>query len=513
MAETILTRHDIDGDLDLTCDVCIVGSGAGGAVLAAGLAERGLDVIVLEEGGYYTREDFDAQEAWSYPTLYQERGARGTADLAITILQGRNVGGGTTVNWTTCFRTPDRILNRWAERWGVDGLTPDVLRPHFEAVEERLGIAPWEEERVNANNRVLLDGCRALDLDVEILRRNVRGCANTGFCGLGCPVDAKQGMAITYLLDAVQAGARVYANCRVDRIEVDGDRVVALHGTVIDSETDVPTGQTVRVRPRVAVSSAGAINGPALLLRSNINPNGRVGLRTLLHPVVALPARYEHRIDGFYGAPQSVSSHHFTDRGPDRVGFFLETPPLQPMLLGSAGFQFGRVQQQLMSQLPHLGALIAICVDGWVEGDEGGVVSLRNDGRVRIDYPFSAPLQEAFREAHQSMARIELAAGAIEIQSSHVSPVVVRSEADIAAFADAPFGPLDVAVFTAHQMGGCTMGADPNTSVVDSTFRHHHVHNLYVVDGSVFPTALGVNPSETIYGLAHYARELVAAAV
>jgi len=505
--------HEIRSDVEVRCDVCVIGSGAGGAVLAAGLAERGLRVVMLEEGGHHTRRDFDLQEGHAYPMLYQDRGTRATADLAITILQGRSVGGSTTVNWTTCFRTPPRILALWRERFGIEGLDEASLAPHFDAVEERLHIAPWPEELANANNRQLLDGCRRLGWEAAPLRRNVKACVNSGYCGLGCPVDAKQAMHVTYLPDALARGMELYADTRAERIEVEGERVVAVHAVVLDRATGRPTQRRVKVLPKVAVSSGGAINGPALLLRSGLDFNGRLGKRTFLHPVVAMAAIYEEPVNGFYGAPQSIGSHQFIDRGPDKVGFFLETPPLHPMLAATAFRAFGLEHRAFLQQLAHVGVLIALSVDGLLPGDEGGTVSLRDDGRVRVDYPVGAHLEESFRASSIAMARIQLAAGAKEVISLHDQPVRIRSEADLARLEEAPWGAFQHAIFTAHQMGGCPMGADPATSVVDATLRHHRVRNLFVVDGSVLPTSLGVNPSETIYALAHRARAHVAAAI
>jgi choline dehydrogenase-like flavoprotein len=509
----VYTAADVTADVDVACDVCIVGSGAGGAVLAAGLVARGLRVVLLEEGGHHTKADFDLQESTAYPMLYQDRGARSTSDLAITILQGRSVGGGTTVNWATCFRTPRRILEHWEQVHHLEGVDADTLAPHFEAVEARLHIGPWPEEAANANNRVLLDGCRALGWEATPLRRNVKGCANSGYCGLGCPVDGKQAMGLTYLADALAGGLQLYANTRALRFEVLGDRVTAVRGQVMALGAGAPAGPSITVRPKVAVSSAGAINSPALLLRSGLDRNDRVGRRTFLHPAVVLPGVYDHVIDGFRGAPQSIGSHQFVDRGPDHVGFFLETPPLQPMLASIASTAFGARQRDDMLELRHLSALIAITVDGLLRGDEGGRVTVRADGRPRVDYPVLPYLAEAFRFAHDVMARIHLAAGAREARSGHPSPIFVRSEADLHELGRAPYGALEHNIFSAHQMGGCAMGMDPAGSVVDAHFRHHHVPNLFVVDGSVLPTALGVNPSETIYALARLATDSVAGAV
>jgi choline dehydrogenase-like flavoprotein len=508
----IYTAHDLTADVDISCDVCIVGSGAGGAMLAAGLCERGLTVVMLEEGGWHTKEEFDLHEGNAFPMLYQERGTRATADLAIAILQGRAVGGTTVINWTTCFRTPDRILTHWQKVHGIEGLGSEDLRPHFEAVEERLNIQEWPPDRVNENNRTLLDGCTKLGWKVSPLRRNVKGCANSGYCGLGCPLDAKQSMLVTCVPDAVASGLSLYANTKAIRFETAGDKVTAVHAVVLDAYNDRPNGRKVVVRPKVAVCSGGAINSPALLLRSEL-PEGGVGTRTWLHPVVALPGEYERRIEGWKGAPQSMGSHQFIDRGPDKVGYFLECPPMQPMLASTAFHRFGTTKQDWLAKLPHVSTLIAVCVDGLVPGDLGGTVSLKSDGRINVDYPVSAAMSEAFRDATTNMARCHLAAGVKRATTLHVDEVVVDIEGDVPKVAAAPYGAHEHPIFTAHQMGGCVMGVDPATSVVDSTLRHHRVKNPFVVDGSALPTALGVNPSETIYGIAHWARDIVASAV
>ncbi len=505
----IVAGADLTDDVDVACDVCIVGSGAGGATLAAGLAQRGLHVIMLEEGGHHTSRDFVGEEGVNYPMLYQDRGTRATADLAFTILQGRSVGGGTTVNWTTCFRTPDPILERWRDVHGVEGVDPATMAPHFDAVEARLGITPWSEDRVNENNRVLLDGARKLGWSAEILHRNVRNCQNSGLCGMGCPYDAKQGMLLTYVPDAVAAGMTLYADARVERLEVAGGRVIAVRAVGMERGRDRTTARRIVVRPKVCVASGGAINTPALLMRSGIGGSG-LGTRLFIHPVVAVSGQYARPIEGYAGAPQSVASHQFVDRGAGKLGYFLETAPVQPMLAAGALPFSGARQAAMMRELPHTASLLALGIDGVLPGDVGGTVSLRPDGRIRVDYPVTEPLVEAWRDAHRSMARIHLAAGAERVLTMHVEPVELRSEADLPLLDTAPYGALQHSAFTAHQMGGCAMGGSPETSVVDSQHRHWQVANLFVVDGSVFPTSLGVNPSETIYGLAHRARDFVA---
>jgi choline dehydrogenase-like flavoprotein len=511
----IYTSEEIHGGEEVHCDVCVVGSGAGGSVLAHELVSRGLSVVLLEEGGYYTKREFDLKESTAYPNLYQELGNRTTDDLSITILQGRSVGGGTTVNWCSSFRTPRRILDHWRDVHGVEGLSEEVLRPHWEAIERRLHIAEWPEERINRNNRILWDGCGKLGYRRGLIPRNVNNCADLGYCGMGCPIDAKQSMLATLIPDAVEKGLSVYANASARRLRVNGRKVTAVEVDVLDAESRRRSGRTLTVQAKATAVSCGALNSPALLLRSGLTANGRVGKRTFLHPVVITAADFDQPVEAFSGAPQSVHSHHFIERGPGKMGFFIEVPPIHPMLAAITVTGFGVDHQRWISRLPHINACIGLIVDGLLPGEEGGTVGLRaeGDGRLKFSYPFTEAHWEAFRAACKEMARIQFAAGARTVISLHSPPLVMRSEDEISKLDSAPWEKLRLRVVTAHQMGGCAMGKDPAASVVDCKLRFHDLDNLFVVDGSVFPTALGVNPQESIYGIARWSAQQVAASV
>ncbi|QSQ13811.1 GMC family oxidoreductase [Myxococcus landrumensis] len=512
----IWTGDELTEDTTLTCDVCVVGSGAGGSVLGLELAKRGLDVVMLEEGGYHTRRDFDLNEAKAYSTFYQEGGNRATDDLAISIFQGRTVGGGTTINWCACFRTPPEILERWRDVHGVKGLDTAALTPHWDWLEERLSIRDWPIEQANRNNRILWDGLGALGYSRGTVKRNVRACAALGACGVGCPTDAKQSMLVTLIPEAVEKGMRLYANASVRHVSTQGTRVTAVHADVLDPATSRPTGKRLTVKAKVTAVCGGAINSPGLLLRSQLTGRGNVGKRLFLHPVVISQARFRERVEAYSGAPLTVYSRQFIDRGPGKLGWLLEVPPLMPLQSAVALSGFGVEHQEHMASLPHANALISICLDGVQPGDEGGSVALRDAReytRFKIRYPLRDFHWEGFREALKVSARIQFAAGAEQVMSPHSRPVVMRGEKDIALLDRAPYSPLECSVVSAHQMGGCAMGGSPETSVVDSTLRYWDLDNLFVVDGSVFPTALGVNPMETILGVAHWGSQHVAAAV
>ena len=493
-----VTGAELPASSSIEVDYVVVGSGAGGGVAAAVLAEAGARVVVLEEGGHYTRADFNMQEAWVYPALYQEHGNRCTDDLSIIILQGRNVGGGTTVNWTSSFRTPEATLRLWADRYGVRDLDATVLAPHFAAAEARLDVADGNPDDVNANNRTLLDGGRKLGWNPQLIRRSVRGCARLGYCGMGCPIDAKRSSRTTYLADAVAAGADVLSDCRVKLIETDRGQARTAVADVLDRAADRPRGRLVAHARKGIVLAGGAINTPALLLRSKAGTDsGVVGKRTFLHPTVPVVAFYDQPIEAFYGPPQSVAIHHFADRGA-RVGYFLETAPVHPMLGALAFPGFGDSHRRITERLPHVQATIVLLIDGH-HGDVGGDISVNEADHIGLRYPLHESLRKTAIDALGNMARLQLAAGAREVMTLHETPIVIRSEADIARIAAAPFGANQHTMFSAHQMGGCAMGSDPHRSVVDARGRHHQIENLFITDGSIFPTSLGVNPQLSIY--------------
>jgi choline dehydrogenase-like flavoprotein len=507
----ILAGTEIADLPSVEVDFVVVGSGAGGGTVAAVLAAAGARVAVLEEGGHYTRRDFNMQESWAYPALYQEHGNRATDDLSIMILQGRNVGGGTTVNWTSSFRTPERTLALWAGKHGVRGLDAATLAPHFEAVEKRIDVGTGDPADVNHNNGKLQEGAARLGWQPQLIHRSVKGCARLGYCGMGCPLDAKRSSRTTFLADAVAAGADVYADCRATLVETDRGRARAVVAEVLDRPSDRRRGRFVAYARKGVVLCGGAINTPALLQRSKAGTgSGQVGRRTFLHPTVPIIAFYDQPIEGFYGPPQSVAVHHFADRG-DRVGYFFETAPIHPMLAALAFPGFGDTHRRIVERLPHAQATIALLIDGHHD-DEGGTVGTSDDGRIKLSYPLSAPLVEAAVAALTDMARLQLRAGAREVMTLHETPLVIRSEADLPAIAAAPFGPNRHTLFSAHQMGGAAMGEDPGRSVVDSRGRHHQLENLWIADGSVFPTSLGVNPQLSVYAHAHlFATEIAKA--
>jgi choline dehydrogenase-like flavoprotein len=491
-------------DRALDADVVIVGSGAGGGVTAEILALSGLSVIVVEEGVLKSSRDFKMREADAYPALYQESAARKTRDKGINILQGRTVGGSTTVNWTSSFRTPPTTLAFWQRHFGLSTYGEAELAPWFALMEARLHVADWLGAP-NENNDLLRRGAAKLGIPTGLIRRNVNGCWNLGYCGMGCPTNAKQSMLVTTIPSALDHGATLVTRARAERLVFKGDRADGLDCTLLDAGGLHATGHRLRLRARHYVLAGGAINTPALLLRSKApDPSGQLGKRTFLHPTLVSAALFPQRVDGYAGAPQTVYSDHFlhTQAIDGPLGFKLEAPPLHPVLLATTMQGFGREHAEMMRQFAHLQGMLALLRDGFHPESQGGTVGLNADGSPVLDYPLNDPVWDGTRRALLTMAEIQFAAGASGVQVAHErAPRYASWNEAKAGIAALPFERHLTRVVSAHVMGGCGMADGDHGGVTGPDGRYRGLVNVSVHDGSLFPTSIGANPQLSIYGI------------
>jgi len=491
-------------DLVLEGDVAIVGTGAGGAISADILARAGLRVVIVEEGAYRTPEEFTLREVPTFARLYADGGVRPTKDGAIAVVQGRTVGGSTTVNWTSSFRTPEPTLRYWRESLGITGVDAEAMAPWFEHMEQRLHIAPWDTH--NRNNELLARGAEKLGWRHGVIKRNVDGCANLGYCGLGCPIGAKQSMDVTAIPDALDHGAALVTRVRAERLTLSGDRVTAIEGLAVDERGVRPTGRRVWLRAPWVVVAAAAINSPALLMRSRVpDPDQRLGRRTFLQTHNYSLAFMPDRVDPFSGVQQSVYMDQMTwrDEVTGRAGFNMEAAGAQPVVSMNFWKGIGTEMADFARRLPYLHTLVSQIRDGFHPDSPGGEVHLREDGSAVLDYPINDYIWDGVRSSYLAMAECQFAAGAESVHPACSEAQAYRSWSE----ARAGIGALrlrapNVFLNSTHPLGGCVMGVDPRTSVVDTFGRHHYVANLAVFDGSIFPTSLGVNPCLSIYALA-----------
>ena len=443
------------------------------------------------------------QERWAYPNLYQEGAARKTRDQGIGILQGRTVGGSTTVNWTTSLRTPQPTLDYWRSEFGLNFQADNDLARFFAKAEQRLNIQPWPVPP-NMNNARLQQGCEALGWHYSVINRNVNGCANLGYCGMGCPVNAKQSMLVTTIPAAMAKGARLISRISVRKLRWQGEQVTAVEAVPVDQYFQPRSDVRITITAKHYIVAAGAIGSPALLLRSEVpDPSGRLGKHTYLHPSVISGALFDEAVNGHSGAPQSVYSDQFVWPADDNLaGYKLEVPPLHPVLMATKLTGSGAQHAALMQQFNHLQATIALLRDGFHPQSQGGRVMLDQYQQPVLDYPLTEYLWHGMRRALLSMAELQFAAGARQVMPIHHDASLYRSWAEAkAAIAQLPMQILRQTIVSAHVMGGCNMSSSAQRGVVDPYGRHNQLNNLSVFDGSVLPTSLGVNPQLTIYAL------------
>jgi choline dehydrogenase-like flavoprotein len=502
--KTIAVTRPSAADLTLTAEVVVIGSGSGGGVIAGELAAAGKDVVVLEAGGYYNESDFNQLELWAYEKLYRAGGVAQTANGSMALMTGSNLGGGSTVNWTNCVRTHDWVRDEWEHEHGLEGLTGKDYDGHLDAVWKRLQVNDKCSD-FNGPTLRMQEGCEKLGWDFRTITRNAdrdRYDADlAGLLGFGDVTGAKLGTLKTYLQDAADAGARFVVDCRVERILVENGRAAGVTGTYRDAAGHIAS---VAVRAQTVVVAAGALDTPAVLLRSGIG-GPAAGDYLRLHPATAMPAVYDEPQEAWWGAPQTALSAEFANLG-DGFGFLIETSHASPSVTGSAvPWVTGQQHKEYMAQGAVTSSLVMLIRD-------------RGHGRVTIDAagnPVHAyDLHDAidvknFRRALAELARLNAAAGAQEIYTLH-RKLVRWSRAtgeDIEVFAqrahDAPLDPYEHATFSLHHMGSARMGKDPATSVADPWGQLHDTPGVWIGDASAFPSASGTNPMITTMALAH----------
>lgn len=490
---------EITENTTLYTDVLVIGSGAGGGVAAAELSAAGQDVIVIEKGPYYAEQDFHGRELESMEKLFERHGSMTTADLSMMVLAGSTLGGGTTINWSASLRPPDYVLNEWASEYGFTGANSAAFQASLDAVSQRMNVNT-AESHPNRNNAVLEAGCRALGYDVSVIPRNVKGCEECGFCNFGCSFGAKQGTLKTYLQDAYDRGTRILVGARVER-------VLHRHGTAYGAEvlTYSPDGhlRRVTVKAKWVIAAAGSLHTPALLLRSGLT-NGNIGANLHLHPVTVTYGLFDDEIDPWQGPPMTRLAAQFANLDGHGYGVRLETAPVHPGIAAlSMPWQSGRGHKRLMGRLNHMANIIVITRDY-----HSGRVTVDKQGEPVLHYrlhPYDA--RHMMRGTLEAL-RIHVAAGANEVSSPHNEQIVYNHGDNLESFLEQVetrgFRANSFTLSSAHQMSSCRIGGDSALGAVDPSGESYEVRNLFVMDGSVLPTASGVNPMVSIMGTVHY---------
>ena len=487
----------------LECDVCVVGSGAAGSVVAAELAASGQDVLVVEAGSEWSGPDFDQHELTGMQRLFREGGLSGTRDLSVSLLAGACIGGGTTVNWQSCFRTPDDVREEWARLSGCSFFTSDAFTESLDEVWRRIGVSTDESEINETNNAICL-GAKSLDYRWSVIPRNSLGCdcAQCGNCMFGCRVGGKQSTAITYLLDAIRSGARIVAPFSARRLLQSAGKVSGVEGSARDSNG---TLREVQINAKRVVLAAGALESPALLMRSGVE-SPHVGRHLYLHPTVAVTGMYGSPMEPWVGPPQTIVCDEFSNLAKG-YGYRIEAAPAHPGLLAvGVPWSTARQHRREMQQMKFAAPFIVLTRDS-----NTGRVRVTRDGEPYFDYRLGGAEKRLLKHGMVTAARMHFAGKADRIFTLHSTGLVwdrARDGASIEKFCrrieGASTAPNRLPLFSAHQMGTCRMGSERSRSVCDPDGAVYGLKGVYVADASIFPASSGVNPMITIMALARY---------
>ncbi|NVB85403.1 MAG: GMC oxidoreductase [Kofleriaceae bacterium] len=496
MRDRVHHGHELGGDLAVECDVVVVGTGAGGAVVGRELAEAGLAVVFVEEGRYFDRKDFTGRSFSMQQKLYRRGGSTfSVGNVGIPIPLGQTVGGSTTVNSGTCYRTPDRVLRRWQDDLGLDELGPDEMATYFDRVEAVLGVDYARAELLGGNGRVIARGCESLGFTRHgPLKRNAPDCDGQGVCCFGCPTDAKRSTNVSYIPLALKAGAEVFSGAKMTRIIVDGGRA---SGVVAHTQD----GHVLTVRSRAVVIACGSIMTPLVLGAQGLGgASGQLGKNLSIHPACGALAEFDEQILPWKGIPQGYSIHELHEEG---ILFEGAMVPLEMTM--SMTQLIGPELIRLAESFDHV-ASFGFLVEDTSRGSVREVM-----GQPVIQYWLGDKDVAHIKRGLDVLAQVFFAAGARRVHLPISGFDILESEDDLHKLRHATVRAWDLDLSAYHPLGTARMGADPKSSVVDADHQMHDVDSLYVVDGAAVPSAIGVNPQITIMALATRAAEKIAA--
>jgi choline dehydrogenase-like flavoprotein len=473
--------------------VLVIGSGAGGAVTAATLAEKGLDVLVVEEGPQVdAAADFNGPMFERFQRFCRDNGTSITwGRPPIPLPLGKVVGGTTVINSGTCFRAPDRVLERWETEYGVREAHMDSMLDHYRHVEDFLNVRPVPWKLLGPNGMAAHRGAVALGYSGGPLLRNITDCHGCGQCAFGCPTNAKQAMHVSYLPRATRAGARVYARARVDRILIEKGTAVGAKVSLLGP--DSRRKGTLSVRADHVIVSAGAVHTPALLQASDApDPSGQTGRNLRVHPATGVAAEFGEDWVSWKGTLQS----YYIDQFFDSHELMFEATTAIPSIGAGSVPGIGAEAIQELSIMSHLATL-----GFYVSDTSRGRVRRLSRGRVAVTYRMNELDARRMARGLAIAAEVLLAAGAKRAFIGLPGLKEVSSRFELEGI-DERVRRDHLKLTAFHPMGTARMGEDPARSVVDSFGRHHAVRNLWIADASVFPSCVSVNPQMTIMAFA-----------
>ena len=482
----VVRGRDQGAPFAASVDVVVVGSGSGGAVVARELARAGRSVLVVEEGGHYAPEEYGKlAPSQSFRRLAREAGmgvAMGLGDTPlIALLSGKCVGGSSVLTGGVCFRIPDEVLAGWERDLGLGHLAPDALAPFFEEVERDIHVETVPDHMRSRATELFVEGADKLGIPMRSMRRNTRGCRGAARCNFGCPHGAKQSVDVSMLPEATTRGARILSDALVERVEITGGRARGVRGRFLDGETGEPR-VPFEIRAKVVVVACGSLHTPVLLRKSGLG-SPHLGRHLTVHPAVRIGALFDERVEGWDGALQSVFSDHFL-----KDGIWLNGVYTAVNVLAAAFPGIGPEHRRLVKQVPNLAFFGAM-----VHDEGGGQVRRWLSREPLVLYRMIRRDKERLVRGIKILAEMALAAGAREVLLPIFGTSTVKRREDLAALDDPRLPASRIECMSFHPLGTARMATTREAGVVKPTGETWDVENLFVLDGSVLPTSIGVN--------------------
>lgn len=495
-----LQTLNIESQSTLQADVLIIGSGAGGSVVAAELAAAGKDVLIIDKGPAASDAELGRGEASGMQQFYERAGSFTTDDKSMAILAGSGLGGGTTVNWMTCLAPPDDVRREWAQEYGFTGADSQSFAASISAVKQRLGLSQPTTE--NRQNQLLAAGCEKLGLSHQHLFRNASDCSNCSFCGYGCHAGGKNDARRTFLTEAQSHGARILPHTQVTKITIRNGSAIGAEAVHTNAAGE---SRSITIQSKAVVVATGAIYTPHLLINSGLT-NEHIGRNLHLHPTTATYAIYDRPVRSWEGVPQSRMCDAFADLNGKGFGVRLETAPAHPGLWASSlPWDSAQSHHSLMQQLEYLSNIIILTRD-----QHSGRVIVKPNQLPQIRYSlYGEDCYHLMRGVYESLA-IHRAAGASRIFAPNFPSQSFSGGTDDEfekfrlSVMSRGYRPNSIGLYSAHQLSSCRIGGSPKVGAVKPNGETYEVANLFVADGSVLPTASGVNPMISIMATAHF---------
>lgn len=508
MTKNVFEYTDISSDRTITTQVCVIGTGCGGATVAKKLTDQGLDVVMIERGGYYHAGTMDQRELNMAGKISAEHNFATSHDGGNLLASGANVGGASVHYWADSYRTPAEKLEQWQDQYDIDGHTLEDLNPAFDELEQNLNIHEARDPYFNRMNHLFREASNVLGWHGHRVPQARKYCQKSGHCMQGCLYNAKQSQMVTHIPQALEQGARLYSDAQAQSLDIVNGKVRSLTVAMIDRKTNRPSGISLKVVADRFVVAAGGFNSAYFLMQQGLKDRlPALGKHFSMNPSTMVHGLYEEDIVLWRNIPAAWGIDEYRRRryqdGRYREGGYLLMPnQVQPALLAAMLPGFGVDHQEIMGQLPKVGGTIS-----WIDDveDELGEIRMTDKGNREIFYEYGPITRAVLKDSIRKQAELQFAVGAQKLIIAGHQGITLNSMADIGKLESLEVSAGGLMLASPHPGGGCRMGKDPKTTVVDSQHKVHGIENLYVSDSSVFPNSTSLDPSLSIMAFSYIA--------